>query len=82
MPRNLPRALVIGAIIIIATYILYYVGAAGGATNQELIDSGATVAFINVFGNVLGNILNLFIAIFCIGTMNGLMLGCVRGLYP
>lgn len=79
--KNLPRALVIGAIIIIATYIFYYVGVAGGATNQELIDSGATVAFINVFGNVLGNILNLFIAISCIGTMNGLMLGCVRGLY-
>ena len=79
--KNLPRALIIGAIIIIATYIFYYVGVAGGATNQELIDSGATVAFINVFGNVLGNILNLFIAISCIGTMNGLMLGCVRGLY-
>ena len=79
--KNLPRALVIGAIIIIATYIFYYVGVAGGATNQELIDSGATVAFINVFGNVLGNILNLFSAISCIGTMNGLMLGCVRGLY-
>ena len=79
--KNLPRALVIGAIIIIATYIFYYVGVAGGATNQELIDSGATVAFVNVFGNVLGNILNLFIAISCIGTMNGLMLGCVRGLY-
>ncbi|MDY4896383.1 MAG: APC family permease [Eubacteriales bacterium] len=79
--KNLPRALVIGAIIIISTYIFYYVGVAGGATNQELIDSGATVAFINVFGNVLGNILNLFIAISCIGTMNGLMLGCVRGLY-
>ena len=79
--KNLPRALVIGAIIIIATYIFYYVGVAGGATNQELIDSGATVAFINVFGNVLGNMLNLFIAISCIGTMNGLMLGCVRGLY-
>lgn len=79
--KNLPRALVIGAIIIIATYIFYYVGVAGGATNQELIDSGATVAFINVFGNVLGNILNLFIAVSCIGTMNGLMLGCVRGLY-
>lgn len=79
--KNLPRALVIGAIIIIATYIFYYVGVAGGATNQELIDSGATVAFINVFGNVLGNILNLFIAISCIGTMNGLMLGCTRGMY-
>ena len=30
---------------------------------------------------MLGNILNLFIAISCIGTMNGLMLGCTRGMY-
>ena len=73
--------MVIGGIIIIAVYIAYYVGVAGGATNQELIDNGATVAFVNIFGNVLGNILNLFIAISCMGTMNGLMLGCCRGMY-
>lgn len=79
--RNLPRALLIGGLIIVATYILYYVGVAGGATNQELCDTGATTAFINVFGNVLGNVLNLFIAISCMGTMNGLMLGCCRGPY-
>ena len=30
---------------------------------------------------MFGNILNLFIAISCMGTMNGLMLGCVRGMY-
>ena len=79
--RNLPKALVLGGVIVVATYILYYIGVAGGATNQELIDHGATVAFTNVFGNILGNILNLLIAISCMGTMNGLMLGCVRGLY-
>ena len=79
--RNLPKALLIGGLIIVSTYILYYVGVAGGATNQELCDSGATTAFVNVFGNILGNILNLFIAISCMGTMNGLMLGCCRGPY-
>jgi len=79
--KNLPRALVIGAIIVVAVYIAYYIGVAGGATNQQLIDTGASVAFVTVFGNVFGNILNLFIAISCIGTMNGLMLGCCRGLY-
>ena len=79
--KNLPRALVIGGFVVVGTYIAYYVGVAGGATNQELIDFGATIAFTNIFGNVFGNILNLFIAISCIGTMNGLMLGCCRGLY-
>ena len=79
--RNLPRALIVGGVIIMAVYISYFVGVAGGATTQELIDQGATTAFTNVFGNVLGNILNLFIAISCLGTANGLMLGCVRGAY-
>ena len=79
--KNLPRALIIGGIIIIATYIAYYVGVAGGASVDVLMKDGATVAFVNIFGGVLGNILNLFIAISCAGTMNGLMLGCCRGAY-
>ncbi len=79
--RNLPIALISGSLIIIAVYVLYYVGVAGGASNQELIDNGATVAFTNIFGNVFGNILNLFVAISCLGTLNGLMLGCSRGIF-
>ena len=79
--KNLPKALIIGGMVIIAVYILYYIGVAGGATNQELIDKGATVAYTNTFGGVLGNILNLFIAISCLGTTNGLMMGCSRCMY-
>ena len=79
--KNLPRALIIGGIIIAAVYISYYVGVAGGATNQQLIDVGAPVAFTNIFGNALGNVLNLFIAISCFGTTNGLMLATCRGMY-
>jgi APA family basic amino acid/polyamine antiporter len=77
--RNLPKALIIGGIIIIATYICYYIGVAGGASVDVLMAEGATVAFVNIFGGVLGNLLNLFVAISCAGTMNGLMLGCCRG---
>ena len=79
--KNLPKALILGGFIIIAVSLLYYIGVAGGATNQELIDKGATVAFTNIFGGTLGNILNLFIAISCLGTTNGLMLGCSRCMY-
>ena len=79
--KNLPKALILGGIIIVAVYIFYYIGVAGGASNQELIDNGATKAFTNIFGGVLGNILNLFIAISCLGTTNGLMLGCSRCMY-
>ena len=79
--KNLPKALVIGGIIIVATYLFYYIGVAGGASNQELIDKGATIAFTNIFGGFLGNVLNLFIVISCLGTTNGLMLGCSRCMY-
>ncbi len=79
--KNLPKALVLGGIVIVAVYLFYYIGVAGGASNQELLDKGATVAFTNIFGGVLGNILNLFIAISCLGTTNGLMLGCSRCMY-
>ena len=79
--KNLPKALILGGIIIVAVYLLYFVGVAGGASNQELIDKGATLAFTNIFGGVLGNVLNLFIAISCLGTTNGLMLACTRCMY-
>ena len=79
--KNLPKALLIGGIIIAATYILYYVGVAGGASNQDLLDKGATVAFTNIFGNFFGNVLNLFVVISCLGTTNGLMLASTRSMY-
>lgn len=78
--KNLPRALVFGSIIITAIYTFYYLGVAGGASVQELIEIGAPVAFSNIFGK-LGNILTLFVAISCLGTLNGLMIGVTRGLY-
>jgi len=81
--RNLPIALVIGSLIVVAAYVLYYIGVSGGATNAELMDphKGAPVAFSNIFGKVGGVLLNLCIIISCLGTLNGLMLGTTRGMY-
>lgn len=79
--KNLPIALVVGGIIIAVIYIAYYIGVAGGATSDVLIKDGATEAFTNVFGKVFGAILNAFVAVSCMGTLNGLMLGCTRGMY-
>ncbi len=82
--KNLPIALVVGALIVIATYILYYIGLAGAVTNAELMESGeagAKLAFRTVFSNIGGTLLFVFVVISCLGTLNGLMMGCVRGLY-
>lgn len=79
--KNLPVALITGGIIIVAIYLFYYIGVAGAASVEQLINEGATVAYINLFGGAFGNILNAFVAISCMGTLNGLMLACTRGLY-
>ena len=79
--KNLPIALVLGGIIIIAIYLFYYIGIAGGAPVQTLIDEGTAPAFTAVFGNVLGNVLNLFVAVSCLGTLNGLLICTIRGMY-
>ena len=38
--RNLPRALVTGALLVIAVYIAYSLGVAGGADVQTLMERG------------------------------------------
>ena len=82
--KNLPKALVAGAFIIVAIYVLYYVGLAGAIPNAEMMangQTGAKNAFAAVFGRVMGTGIFVFVIVSCLGTLNGLMLGCSRGLY-
>lgn len=82
--KNLPIALVLGTIAIVVIYILYYIGLAGGITNAELMqggEAGAKMVFSAIFGKVGGTALFVFVVISCLGTLNGLMLGCTRGMY-
>lgn len=79
--KNLPIALVIGTLIIMAVYITYFVGLTGGASVDVLMSEGSTTAFKNLFGNVGGTIFNALIVISCLGTLNGLMLASTRSLY-
>ena len=82
--KNLPIALLVGAAIVIVVYILYYVGLAGVVTNATLMDNGqegARLAFSSLFSNIGGTLLFVFVIISCLGTLNGLMMGCTRGFY-
>lgn len=82
--KNLPRALIIGSLIVVAVYILYYIGLAGVVPSNILMENGeqsARMAFSQVFGTVAGTLLFVFVIISCLGTLNGLMIGSVRGLY-
>ena len=82
--KNLPRALTLGSIVIVAVYIFYYIGLAGAATNADMIakgeQGGVLFAFGEIFGGV-GSLLFVFVIISCLGTLNGLMMGTTRGLY-
>ncbi len=82
--KNLPRALVIGTLIIVAVYIVYYIGLAGGISNAEMMaggEAGAKIAFSAVFSKTFGTLLFVFVVISCLGTLNGLTLGCSRAIY-
>lgn len=82
--RNLPLALISGTLITMAAYILYYIGLAGTVKNEIIMaggEAGAKLAFQTVFTSIGGNLLFVFVIISCLGTLNGLMLGCTRGIY-
>ena len=82
--RNLPRALIWGSLIVVAIYVLYYMGLAGAVPTETLMkdgQAGAMMAFRNILGPVGGSLIFVFVIISCLGTLNGLMLGCSRGMY-
>lgn len=79
--KNLPKALLWGSIVIIAIYVLYFIGVAGAASTADLAQTGVTVAFNNIFGNIGGTILTVFVLVSCLGTLNGLTMGSTRAMY-
>ncbi len=79
--KQLPIALVAGTAIIMAVYILYYIGLAGGSSVDTIISGGSEAVFKNLFGSVAGTVLNVFVVISCLGTLNGLMLASTRAFY-
>ena len=79
--KNLPLALFFGCLIIVATYVLYYIGLAGATDVETLIADGASAAFVAMFGKGFAVVLNVFVAVSCLGTLNGLALATTRGFY-
>lgn len=78
--KNLPIALCVGTFIIVASYTLYNLGILGLAGIGEVTSGGTTIAF-KFFGGAVASIINILVVISCLGTLNGLMLGGVRGIY-
>ena len=82
--KNMPRALLIGTLIVAIVYIVYYVGLAGAVDSSVLMangEAGAKTAFQAIFGQVVGACVFVFVVISCWGTCNGLMVAATRGIY-
>lgn len=82
--KNLPRALIIGTLIVVSVYVFYYIGLAGGVSNEVMMQSGelgAKLAFEAIFSRIGATALLVFIVVSCFGTLNGLMLASIRGMY-
>jgi APA family basic amino acid/polyamine antiporter len=78
--RNLPIALLFGSVIVVVAYVLYYVGVCGLGDVATLMSDGTTAAF-EYFGTAVATVINFIIIVSCLGTLNGLTLGCSRGIY-
>ena len=79
--RNLPIALVVGPIFVLAVYILYFVGICVLVGPQEILtlgDAHVTVAAEKIFGGIGAKIILIFIIVSVLGTVNGFVLGFIR----
>lgn len=84
--RNLSRALIGGALIVVFAYVLFFIGLSGVITNNEAISLAGSLdtsvlAASRLFGSFFGSVVAVLILISVLGTLNGLTLGSVRGMY-
>ena len=82
--KNLPKALFFGAIVIMTVYIGYFIGIFATLDSKDILASENLPkdAFSALFGSpVFGTVAYAFVVVSCLGTMNGLMLACCRGIY-
>jgi APA family basic amino acid/polyamine antiporter len=82
--RNLMIALIGGTLLVFAVYLLYFFGMLGNISEAEIINQGdgavAQVASM-LLGQTGGTVITVLVIISCLGTLNGLMMGSLRGFY-
>lgn len=79
--RNLPLALICAPILILAAYVLYFVGISSLLGPERIMAIGPDHAYAAaqmIFGPAGGRILLVFIIVSVLGTVNGLILGLIR----
>lgn len=79
--KNLPRALVIGPLVILAVYVSYFAGVTLFLGSDAIISMGDAHVYAiaeALFGAAGGKIILIFIIISVMGTVNGIILGFIR----
>lgn len=79
--RDLPLALVIAPLLILAGYLIYFVGITaylGAERVMALGDNSVYTVASNLFGETFAKAFLIFVVISVMGTVNGLILGLIR----
>lgn len=79
--KNLPKALIIGSIIVLIVYIIYFLGISGVLSTTKIVQEGnnaISLAANSLFGGVSAVILTAFVVVSCLGTLNGLIISNIR----
>lgn len=82
--KDLPRALLIGTLLVFVIYVLYFTGIIATVGVDTVLtegDQAVNIAFAKLFGNGAATILTVFIVISCLGTVNGLSMASSRVAY-
>lgn len=71
--KNLPRSIMIGTLVVVVLYLMFFIGFSAVIGNESIIESGslaAAVAFLKIF-NVGGSLVFFLFLIFsCLGSAN------------
>ncbi len=79
--KNLPRALFLGSIIVFIIYVSYFLGMSSVLETQVIISQGdesVNLVSNQLFGSLGATLLTIFVIISCLGTLNGLVMACIR----
>ncbi|MEG1584480.1 MAG: APC family permease, partial [Anaerovorax sp.] len=79
--RNMPKALIIAPLFVLAAYLIYFLGICGYVgpeTVMKLGDGSVTFVAEHLLGSTFANMITAFVTISVMGTVNGVVLGFIR----
>ena len=84
--KNLSKALVFGALLIVLMYVIFFMGITSVISYEEAIPLAGSLnisvlAATRLFGSFFGSLISYFVLISVLGTLNGLTLASMRGFY-